>query len=310
MDLEVARADRHLDPVAVAARRRRAPARRPTRRRRRSAARGAPAAGARASSRRSGSVSSARGQSCLQLARRARAASTATQPPSSSTSAGAVPASPTTTAPSGTSRLLADARRELGVRHAAAAPRPPRAGLDPRLERRVEDERPAGRAREQLDRAVVVGRAEPARDDEQVVAEARREAPPRARRARRRRSRTSAGSMPSESSDRARNGPFRSVRSPRTSSEPVTTIAARGRVSRRATPLGVTVSTQRPVAGATGRACRATVIDEVLGRADVEPEPLARERLGLAPARPCPGRGSCPPGRRGGRRRTRSRRRP
>ena len=41
-----------------------------------------------------------------------------------------------------------------------------------------------------------------------------------------------AGSRPSPSACAARNGPFRSVRSPRTSSLPVTTIAARGRAPR------------------------------------------------------------------------------
>ena len=41
-----------------------------------------------------------------------------------------------------------------------------------------------------------------------------------------------AGSSPSDSTWAARNGPFRSVRSPRTSSLPVTTIAARGRCGR------------------------------------------------------------------------------
>src|SRR5215207_6946765 len=40
-----------------------------------------------------------------------------------------------------------------------------------------------------------------------------------------------AGSSPSASSERARKGPFRSVRSPRTSSLPVTTITARGRAA-------------------------------------------------------------------------------
>ena len=43
-----------------------------------------------------------------------------------------------------------------------------------------------------------------------------------------------AGSTPSDSTSRARNGPFGSVRSPRTSSLPVTTTSARGRVRRAA----------------------------------------------------------------------------
>jgi len=81
---------------------------------------------------------------------------------------------------------------------------------------------------EQLDRAVVVCRTEPTRDDEQVVSETFAERGLEIGRfvaddrdARR--------SMPSRSSEAARTGPLRSCRSPRTSSEPDATMAARSR---------------------------------------------------------------------------------
>ena len=100
------------------------------------------------------------------------------------------------------------------------------------LELLVEDERPAGDARHELDGAVVVRRAEPAGDEAQVRLEALGECALRDPRPGRRRSRCATGSRPSRTASAARNGPLRSCRSPRTSSEPVTTIAARGRVKR------------------------------------------------------------------------------
>jgi hypothetical protein len=89
----------------------------------------------------------------------------------------------------------------------------------------------ARRAREQLDRPVVVRRAEPAGDDEQVVVE------PFAQRL------LEVGGVVADDrdprwSDDARNGPLRSCRSPRTSSEPVATIVARRLVMRAANPSG------------------------------------------------------------------------
>ena len=109
----------------------------------------------------------------------------------------------------------------------------------------VDDEVEPGRGGEQLDGAVVVRRPEAARDDAEVGLQPLAErgcelagvSPTIEIRA---------GSRPSERSSRARNGPFRSVRSPRTSSLPVTTIAARG-------PLGARACVS---AGEAGRAVR------------------------------------------------------
>ena len=91
-------------------------------------------------------------------------------------------------------------------------------------------------ARDELDRAVVVRRPEPAREST---------ASPSSNAARSAASSSAgssptiairAGSRPSRSASRARNGPLRSVRSPRTSSLPVTTMTARGRLNRRRVP--------------------------------------------------------------------------
>src|SRR5581483_4732537 len=60
-----------------------------------------------------------------------------------------------------------------------------------------------------------------------------------------------AGSSPSDSTWSARNGPFRSVRSPRTSSLPVTTIATRGRLDGTSLDTGY-VSLSRPKHGRCG----------------------------------------------------------
>ena len=103
-----------------------------------------------------------------------------------------------------------------------------------------------------------------------------------------------AGSSPSASSSRARNGPFRSVRSPRTSSLPVTTIAARGRLNgpRQATSrVGVTTSRHGSAAPASATALAARATDAtVLGRADARARsPCPSERLRLARARSSPG---------------------
>ena len=191
---------------------RRAPRRPPTRRRRRSGARAAPGGSARASRRRSGSVSSARGQSCcssrggpgqddgdaaarLEHERRRRAGEPDDE------------------------RALRAASPACGCPGSVLARRERRGDLDASSSSSSR-ELPPGRAREQLDRPVVVRRPEPARARRAGRARARRGAPPRARPATSPTIRTCAGSTPSESSDRARNGPLRSVRSPRTSSEP------------------------------------------------------------------------------------------
>ena len=119
MDLEVARADRRLDPVAVAARLRERLRRPPTR-----------TTPKKRSTRRSGvrrAPSSAPQRLRLERDRPELPAARAAGPgsvdgdaasPRSSTSAGAVPASPTTTAPSGTSACLRTPGCELGVRPA------------------------------------------------------------------------------------------------------------------------------------------------------------------------------------------------
>src|SRR5581483_5136076 len=71
----------------------------------------------------------------------------------------------------GQRRLLAHTGREVGVRAAQALGDPPRQLLDPGRQLLVEREPTAGRPGEQLDRAVVVRRPEAAGDDEQVLGE-------------------------------------------------------------------------------------------------------------------------------------------
>ena len=233
MDLEVAGADRRLDAVAVAARlgerlrdRRLAGAEEAQHAARRAAAR------ARAA-RWTGSR--------LERARPQRAAAPA-----------AGPGSTTTTRPPRVEheagRGAGEAERERALRQrrllASRRPRSPRTAARSRSataarSRSISRSSSAstrsaepGARGEQLDRAVVVRRPEPARDDAEVGLRAPRAAPPRA--------------PPGVADDRdpcrlepereraraPRNGPFRSVRSPRTSSLPVTTIAARGARSR------------------------------------------------------------------------------
>jgi hypothetical protein len=68
-------------------------------------------------------------------------------------------------------RLLADARLEVGVRPPEALGDAARALLDRREERLVDDEPDPGGTREQLDGPVVVRGTESAGDDEQLVAE-------------------------------------------------------------------------------------------------------------------------------------------
>ena len=98
----------------------------------------------------------------------------------------------------GDRRLLADAGGEVGVGPPQPVGDGPRDGLDPGLEPRVEARAGSPAARgEQLDGAVVVGRPEPAGDDEQVACAARRGARPRARSGSSPTIRSSAGSMPS-----------------------------------------------------------------------------------------------------------------
>jgi len=68
----------------------------------------------------------------------------------------------------GQRRLLAHTRLEVGIRPPQALGDPPRDVLDLFLQRRVEDELPACDPRDELDRAIVVRRAEPARDEAEV----------------------------------------------------------------------------------------------------------------------------------------------
>ena len=127
----------------------------------------------------------------LQLARRARAARRRRTRRRSSTRPGAVPASPIDDRALGKRRLLADARGEVGVRPAEPlgdrARDTPRSGARARRRRRSAG---AGDAGDELDRAVVVRRPEPARDEAEIGLEPLARARPRARRDRRRRSRS------------------------------------------------------------------------------------------------------------------------
>src|SRR5205807_1978408 len=64
--------------------------------------------------------------------------------------------------------LLADTCLEVGVRPPQPLRDPPGDVADLALERLVDDELAAGRPREELDRPVVMRRAEPARDDAEI----------------------------------------------------------------------------------------------------------------------------------------------
>ena len=125
---------------------------------------------ARARSRRIGAVSQTRGQSACS-SRGGPGSATATRSPSGSTTAGAVPDEPHPLRPVRKRRLLAHAGREVRVRPLEALGDGAGQLLDRRLELFLDMEPDAGRVGEQLDRAVVVRRPEPARDDEQVVLE-------------------------------------------------------------------------------------------------------------------------------------------
>ena len=125
---------------------------------------------------------------------------------------GAVPASPSDTAPSGSVACFAHARLEVRVRALAAALRRRARSARSRASQPLVDvqRQPRG-ARDELDRAVVVRRPEAARDDAEVRAAALREARPRARASSSPTIVIDAGSSPSRTSSRARNGPLRSV---------------------------------------------------------------------------------------------------
>ena len=172
MDLEVARADRHRDPVALARRPPRATGRPRTPRRRRAAGRAARAPARARAARAAAAVSSTRGHSSCS-SRGGPGSATATHVPVSRTTAGAVPTSPTHSAPAGSAACLRTPCREVRVRTVQPLGDAARERLDLGRELLVDRERPAGGLREQLDRAVVVRRAEAARDDEQVLLEAR-----------------------------------------------------------------------------------------------------------------------------------------
>ena len=234
VDLEVARADRRLDPVAVAARRGERLRDGRLARRRRGAARGAPAP-PRARAAAAAARSRARAARARCSSRGGPGSVTATQPPAASTSAGAVPARPTTTAPSGTDACLRTpgANSAYGRRSRSATCRV-HVSIRASSARVRTSGRPAARASSSTVRSSWVGPSPPEMTSRSCSSPSRSArssssgASPTIR--------TSTGSMPSESSDCARNGPLRSLRSPRTSSEPVTRIAPRGRLSRRASP--------------------------------------------------------------------------
>ena len=232
MDLELARADRHLDAVAFAAgaceRLRHGRLRRPeeaedvvlarrARRRARAArarsrARAARVAAARAAgpAGRRRRIARGRGRARVRCLR-ARARS----------------------APSGTRRLLAHSRGEVARTGARGARRScarcvPICALELLVDGRAA--RPATRATSSTVRSSCVGPSPP-ETRQRSAANASRNACSRSSTA----SPTiaiDAGSRPRRTASAARNGPFRSWRSPRTSSEPVTTIAARGRLKR------------------------------------------------------------------------------
>ena len=231
---------------------------------------------------------------------RARAATAASAPrrpgqddrdPSSPrpiTRPGAVPASPSEIAPSGIVACFVTPGGEVGV--VALQPHGGRARdlLDLRLELRVDVQADAERLRHHLDRAVVVRRAEPAGDEARVGGEPSRsaassssgESPTIAIRA---------GSRPRRSASRARNGPFRSVRSPRTSSLPVTTMSGAGpaQAAARAVRVGVTSTFRlRPRGQRDGLAAERDA--DAAGAAHVEPEAAAVDPLDL-PGRASPG---------------------
>ena len=130
--------------------------------------------GARARTRRTGAVSSARGQSRCS-SRGGPGRTTTTQLSGVENDAGRRSGEPERDRAFGKRRLLAHAGRELRVRAAEPLGDWARDRSDLALERLVEDERAARDARDELDRAVVVRRAETARDEAEIGLEALRE---------------------------------------------------------------------------------------------------------------------------------------
>ena len=193
-----------------------------------------------------------------------------------------MPASPADDRALGHRRLLAHAVGEVRVRPLQPLGDRPRARLDLRLELRVDDERPPGRAREQLDRPVVVGRPEAARDDEQVVPEPGLGAPPRARRGRRRRSASRPARSRARAASRARNGPLQvgAVAADELRAGDDDRGAQRG--SARRARRSASRSSSTGFSPLSGTCLPPTLMREVLGRADADPEVLALERLGPA----------------------------
>ena len=187
-----------------------------------------PRLGARSTTARTASDSSARSQRRLS-SRGGPGSTTTTHPFVSSTRPGRGPGETERLRALGARRLLPHARREVRIRPSQAVGDHPRHGFDLALELGVDDERLSGDARHELDRPVVVGRPEPARDEAEVGVERLAErlsdvVGPVAD------DRDALGLEAEPKQPRAaRNGPLRSCRSPRTSSLPVTTIAARGR---------------------------------------------------------------------------------
>ena len=237
MDLAVSGADRDLDAVPVAAGGRERL--RDRRLRHAVEAQHSPLARpyARATSARSGSVSSAAAQSgCSSRGGPGSTTATAVSDGKHERRSGADEPGDDRALRHG--RLLAHTRSEVDVRALHPLGDGTRPGLDPALELRVDDERAPGRdaraarpcGRRGSGRGRRRRRRGRARSPSRSAASISSGTSPTIR--------SSAGSNPSASSERARNGPFRSVRSPRTSSDPVTTIAARSEVSRAAPRSG------------------------------------------------------------------------
>ena len=232
------------------------------------AGRAARAAGARASSRRSGSVSSARGQSCCS-SRGGPGSATATQPLEleDERRARCRRARPTI-APSGTVACLRDARRRSRRTAGAAARRPPRERASiSRLERRrrATSGRPAARASSSTVRSSWVGPRPPettsrscASPVAQRLLELRRRASPTI---------AHLGRLDPEREQRPREERAVAGRCGRRARarEPVTTMrGARAGQLGRATPFGVTV-TRAACGRQRARACRRRVITRFSG---------------------------------------------
>ena len=299
VDLEVARADRRLDARRRRRRPPRAPARPPTRE-----------TPKKRSTRRSGG-SRAREQPPhrlgLERARpRARCSSRGgpgqrrrrRTPSSSSTSAGRRPGEPDDDRALGHASP-ACARPARSRRRAAAAARRP--ARDRRLDLRLQllvDARAAVRPRARAARPCgrrASGRARRRRRAGRARRPAR-ERRARARPARRRRSAPRPARPRARAATARGTGRCRSVRSPRTSSEPVTTIARARPAQPACHPAGRDRQHHAACSRRSRPACRATVIARFSGALDAEPEVLALERLASGPSSIVPWKRTLPAG--------------